>query len=186
VKCNNNKKNKGLKFISVGRLIETKNHKLLISAFRKCVKFDSDVHLDIFGDGPLRSELEELVKSYELENNITLHGFVKNISEHYLKSDVFVLTSTSEGFGNVLTEAMSYGVPVVSTDCPSGPSEITDDGVFGILVDNKSELQLSNALIRVMKNDEERLYYANRSIERAKFYEKGKIAQIYFNEITKL
>jgi len=109
-------------FVTVGRLDEGKNHKLMIDAFSKIEYKNSQ--LLILGEGSLRIKLEEQIKSLGLEHNVFLIGFDNNPYKYFSKSDTFVFTSNYEGFPNVLVEALACGLPVVSTDCQSGPREI--------------------------------------------------------------
>lgn len=176
-------KSDSINFLSVGRLTPVKNHKLMIKAFKYCVLSNDKVRLDILGDGPLLGELKELTCSLGIQDNVIFHGFVKNTDFYYRKSDVFVLTSLYEGFGNVVTEAMSYGLPVVCTDCPSGPSEITDYGKFGILVPNDSIEELKRALFRMMEQAQLRASYSLKSFQRAEYYELDNISKRYINEM---
>ena len=119
--------------LAVGSLKEQKNHALLIRAFAALNK-KMACRLRILGDGPLRGTLEALIKECGMEASIELPGFVDDPSSEYLSAHVFVLSSDYEGFGNVIVEALEHGVPVVSTDCPSGPREILEDGKYGTLV----------------------------------------------------
>lgn len=119
--------------ISVGAFKAQKNQMVLIKAFAK-VKARLNARLIILGDGVMRAELEQLVQQLGLDDSVSLPGFKKDIQAYYQTADVFVLSSNYEGFGNVIVEALAHGVPVVSTDCPSGPREILCDGKYGKLV----------------------------------------------------
>ena len=126
------KNNKVKKIVTVGRLIEAKDHATLIKAF---AKLDKEFHsLTILGDGPLLADLKQLAKNLDVYENITFTGFVENPRDYLSMSDLFVLSSNREGFGNVIVEALSCGTPVVSTDCKHGPIEILNNGEFGTLV----------------------------------------------------
>lgn len=109
-------------FISVGRVDHGKNHKLIIEAFKELNLINTQ--LLILGDGPLLKDLQNLIQSYGLQTKIFLPGFTTNPYKYLSKSDCFVFSSIYEGFPNVLVEAMSCELPVISTDCPSGPREI--------------------------------------------------------------
>ncbi|MFP8958345.1 glycosyltransferase [Natrialbaceae archaeon A-CW3] len=119
--------------LGVGRLVEQKNFPLLLEAFNR-IESDRDVELVILGEGPKRSELEQKAEDLDCSSVIHFPGFVDDPYPYFAHSDVFVLSSKWEGFGNVLVEAMACGTPVVSTNCPNGPSEILADGEYGTLV----------------------------------------------------
>lgn len=119
--------------VTAGRLTDVKDHRALIEAFA-LLQLSRSARLVIFGEGPLRSDLEALIVQRQLQGQVMLPGFVADPTACYQYADLFALTSKSEGFGNVLVEAMNAGVPVVSTDCPHGPREILQDGTLGALV----------------------------------------------------
>ncbi len=131
--------------ISVGRLDEGKNHKLLINAVSEL----SNVRLYILGEGHLRHELEDLIKSKNLGEKVFLLGFNSNPYTYLKSADLFIFGSNHEGFPNVLLEAMACSLPILSTNCKSGPSEILEydekeiNGLmvtdYGILVPVKNE-----------------------------------------------
>jgi glycosyltransferase involved in cell wall biosynthesis len=119
--------------ITIGRMTPPKNQDLLIRAFAAVLHTEPEAQLVILGDGPLRVQIEALVASLNLQNHVLMPGFMPNPFSWLAKSRVFVLSSDFEGFGNVLIEALAVGCPVVSTNCPGGPSTILQDGRFGRL-----------------------------------------------------
>lgn len=117
---------------SIGRLTKQKDHITLLKAFKLIYeKIDSSLY--IIGEGPERLNLEKYIESNHLEDRVKLLGYQNNPWKFLAKSDIFVLPSIWEGFGNVIVEAMFLGVPVISSDCPSGPREILDGGNAGKL-----------------------------------------------------
>ncbi|ODT19491.1 MAG: glycosyl transferase [Kaistia sp. SCN 65-12] len=118
---------------TAGRLVGVKDHKTLLRAFAALLK-QRPARLVLFGDGPLRGELEAESRILGIGSRVLFAGYVNDPAACYAAADLFVLSSTSEGFGNVLIEAMAAGVPVVSTDAPHGPREILADGKYGALV----------------------------------------------------
>jgi glycosyltransferase involved in cell wall biosynthesis len=121
------------RILTVGRLKAQKNHKLLIRSFA-LLDDALGAKLLILGEGPLRPELEQLATDLGIADRVILPGFSADPWSLYRSADLFVLSSDYEGLGNVLIEAMLAGLPVVSTDCPSGPREILDGGRLGELV----------------------------------------------------
>ena len=132
--------------ISVGRLVKEKDYKTLIHAFSK-VNQEIASRLIILGDGPERKNLQAVIHHHGLENSIDMPGFVDNPFSWMAKSDIFVMTSLYEGLPTVLIEALACGIPAISTDCISGPSEILECGKYGDLVTIGSIVELANALI---------------------------------------
>lgn len=137
--------------VGVGRLTHQKDFETLIHAFKK-VREKKDCNLMILGEGKLRYELEQLINNLDLNDSVQLPGFVDNPYAWMSHADLFVLSSIHEGFGNVIVEAMACGTPVVSTDCPSGPSEILADGLWGELVPPRNSDLLAQAIINSLDN----------------------------------
>lgn len=131
--------------LSVGRLTPEKDHVTMIRAFGELVK-SHNAKLVILGEGPLRPELEALIAEMRLKESVFLPGFVVDPSPWFGCADLFVLSSLREGFGNVLVEALECGVPIVSTNCPGGPSEILANGQFGKLVPIQNPGALAQAM----------------------------------------
>ncbi|MDP1731600.1 MAG: glycosyltransferase [Devosia sp.] len=119
--------------LAAGRLVPPKDFGTLLRAFARLLEKRS-ARLMILGEGPLRAELEALVDELNLGANVSMPGFASNPYALMRRANLFVLSSIYEGFGNVLVEAMAVGTPVVSTDCPSGPAEILENGKWGRLV----------------------------------------------------
>lgn len=133
--------------VSVGRLSKQKNIYLLLDAFRLVLGCVANVKLLIVGDGELRSELESYTSGLGIEKQVEFVGYVENPMPYMARADLFVLASDWEGFANVIVEALGAGTAVVSTNCPSGPSEILDDGKYGKLVDIGNVNQLAAAIV---------------------------------------
>lgn len=139
IKCND------FKIISVGRFVEAKNFELLIESF-SILKSKIECSLILIGDGPLLHKYELLIEKYSLKDDIQILGFLSNPYKYIKASDLFVLSSTYEGLPTVLIEAMACGTKVVSTDCPSGPREILEDGIWGKLVPLDNKYALADAM----------------------------------------
>ncbi|MFN3144908.1 MAG: glycosyltransferase [Paracoccaceae bacterium] len=120
--------------ISVGRLDRQKDFPTLIQALHRLRSEAMDLRLVIVGEGKERPSLEALVRELRLQDSISLPGFSTNPWAFMKRAALFVSSSAWEGFGNVHVEALGCGCPVVSTDSPSGPADILDNGRFGPLV----------------------------------------------------
>lgn len=138
----------GARIITVGSLKPQKNHALLLRAFA-CLE-RKDARLMILGEGPLRGDLERLAAELGIADHVILPGFALDPWPYYASASLFVLSSDYEGFANVVLEALAVGLPVVSTDCQSGPAEILDHGRFGTLVPVGDEAALADAMQRAL------------------------------------
>lgn len=141
--------------ITVGRLTEQKNQKLLIDAFKKVHNRYDNIRLLICGDGEKKIQLEKYIKKNDLEDCIRLCGNVENIEEYLQKAFLFVLPSDYEGMPNALMEAMAVGLPVISTNCPcGGPRGLINNRVNGVLIPVRDEDLLCAAIINLLENPE--------------------------------
>ncbi|WLR41504.1 glycosyltransferase [Bacillus carboniphilus] len=137
--------------VTIARLSQEKNIKLLIEAFHRA-KIDELTKLYIIGDGPEREKLEELVNKFKIQEKVFFLGFLDNPYTYLKQADLFALTSNSEGLGNVLIEALYFNVPVISTDCKSGPREILKNGEYGMLVPVNDVEELSIGIKEILNN----------------------------------
>jgi glycosyltransferase involved in cell wall biosynthesis len=135
--------------LGVGRLTVQKDFETLLRAFAK-VRAARPCRLMILGEGRGRSGLERLAAELGLGGDFELPGHVENPYAYMSKAALFVLSSRWEGSGNVLTEAMALGTPVVSTDCPSGPREMLADGRYGPLVPVGDPGRLAEAMLHAL------------------------------------
>ncbi len=138
-------KNIKYRILSVGSLKIQKDHFNLIEAF-SLLKFQKKCRLLIIGNGPLKNKLKKFIKIKRLENEIIFIDFKSDLQIYYETADLFVSSSKWEGFSNVIAESLGYGLPVVSTDCKSGPSEILKRGRYGELVPIENSKKLALAI----------------------------------------
>ncbi|OTP75946.1 glycosyltransferase [Caballeronia sordidicola] len=137
--------------LAVGRLVRQKGLDVLITAFSLVRKDNHKAQLVIVGEGPDRGALEEQIAQLGLNGSVTLRGFSRNIADEYKRADLFVCSSRAEGFGNVIVEALSFGLPVVSTACKHGPEEILEGGRYGTLVPVGDPISLSAAIVTALR-----------------------------------
>jgi GalNAc-alpha-(1->4)-GalNAc-alpha-(1->3)-diNAcBac-PP-undecaprenol alpha-1,4-N-acetyl-D-galactosaminyltransferase len=138
--------------MAMGRLVPIKRFDALIQAFAAVSDQFPEWDLTIWGEGPLRDELTAQVEAAGLSPRITLPGRTSQPWTELARADVFVMTSSVEGFPNVLLEAMALGRPCVTVDCPSGPREITEDGRLAMLVPLGDQAALCAALAQLMSD----------------------------------
>jgi GalNAc-alpha-(1->4)-GalNAc-alpha-(1->3)-diNAcBac-PP-undecaprenol alpha-1,4-N-acetyl-D-galactosaminyltransferase len=138
--------------LTVGRIDSNKNQRVLIEAF---ANLNTETwKLVIAGDGVLKEEYKKLTKTLGIADKVDFVGNVQNIWDYYNQAKIFAFTSNSEGFPNALLEAMSFGLPCISTDCPSGPSEIIVNDENGFLIEANKKEQLENKLSKLISNPE--------------------------------
>lgn len=142
-----------LKIICIGRLTHQKDHMTLLKSLELLkYKFKVNFRLYLIGRGYNFNLLSNFIKNSSLQKNIKLAGYKKNAFEYINSSDLLVLTSRYEGLPNVLIEAQALGVPIISSDCPSGPKEILMNGKLGELFKVGDYKSLSKKLFEFYKS----------------------------------
>lgn len=174
-----------LVLVHAGRLAPEKNQELLLRVFGRLRRV-LNANLWIIGSGPCEESLKDLAQQLNLTAAIRFWGWRENPYPLVRCADVFVLTSNYEGFPNILVEAMALGCPVVSTDCRYGPSEILEDGAWGLLTPVGDEESLYQALLRILSDKNLREQYAQKSIERSRRYSEEKILPRYYELFVSL
>lgn len=142
--------------VAMGRLTAQKGFDLLLAAFRRVTDLHPDWSLTVIGDGELRKELEAQRDELGLTNKVWFAGLLSNPIALLRNADLFVMASRYEGFPYAALEAMACGLPVIYTDCPSGPREIISDGIDGLLVPSGNLEALVAAMDRLMNDEPER------------------------------
>jgi len=182
-------KNKSI--ITVGSLCKRKNHQMLINAFNKINK--DNIKLYILGKGEEETSLKGLVKELKIEDRVIFLGYDNNPYKYLSKCGIFVLSSNSEGFPNVLAEAMICRCSVVSTDCLSGPREILapnsnikfqlldeiEQAEYGLLTPINNQEKLKEALDLLLSDNRLRKQYIDKIDERIKNFRLEKIVSEY-------
>jgi glycosyltransferase involved in cell wall biosynthesis len=143
------------RIICVGRLATEKRYDRLIDAFALIADKYPSWYIDIFGDGPEKNHLQDILKARGLTERIHIHQPTSQIYQEYESSQMLVLSSDMESFGLVIIEAMACGTPVVSVKCPYGPTEIIEDGVTGLLAEVDAA-DLAEKMVWMMTHDAER------------------------------
>ena len=139
--------------VTAGRLSAQKNHVLLLKAFARIHSSFPDYHLIIYGEGPMRNDLEILIEKMNLMNHVILPGYITDLGNNIKDSSLFVLSSDYEGMPNVLMEAMALGVPCISTDCDGGGARfLIDNEKNGLLVPKGDVDALATAIERILSD----------------------------------
>ncbi len=169
---------------AVGRLTEQKDYPTLLHAVKQLCEEGVNAHLIVFGEGPDAQKLKVLARRLNLQGRIEWRGWVASPHALMSESDAFVLTSRWEGFGNAIVEAMACGLPVVCTDCESGPREILADGEYGQLVPVGDSVAVAAAIRRLVDNPLLRASFRARGLERAREFDTCRVAGQYAEVLT--
>jgi glycosyltransferase involved in cell wall biosynthesis len=168
--------------LAVGRIAIQKNYLMLLNAFN-LIKYDEHSHLYIVGgvyEVDEKQRLDSFIAANALEGRVHFIDFTHDIAPYYEAADLLVLSSAWEGFGNVLVEALAFGLPIVSTRCNFGPSEILEDGKYGVLVEVNDHDAMSNAIRHVLTNNP---FVPEQQILRAAMFSEQRVGDSYYKLI---
>jgi len=172
------------RIVAIGRLSPQKNHKLLIEAFCQIAQEFPQTVLEIYGEGPLKNELKELINTLGLQSKVFLRGTFKDILQRISNASLFVLSSNYEGMPNTLLEAMSLSLPCISTDCPcGGPREIIEDGVNGLLIPTRDSVSLASAMRHILSSPDFASSLGKNAIKIRDTHNEDKIFQMWYDFI---
>ena len=160
--------------LACGRLAKIKDFPTLLRAFSRLSQ-RRQCRLVILGEGRERKRLERLVEEMGLQQKVSLPGWVANPYAYMSRAAIFVLSSRHEGLAMVLIEALACGCPCASTDCPSGPSEILEEGQIGALVSVGDDVALASAIQRIIDNPPEKQML----LDRAAFFSSERALGMY-------
>lgn len=171
--------------IFVGRLVlEQKGLDYLIELAKN---LKDDWKISVAGDGVDKDVFIQLINQHNLEDKFKLKGSLNNkeLINLYLSGSIFVSTSRWEGFGLVITEAMSFGLPIISFN-NSGPKEILKNGEYGVLIERNNIKHFSDELNELIENPTKRKYFQDKSIERIKDFKKDVIIKEWESKLNEL
>lgn len=172
--------------IAVGRLDFQKKFDRLIDIWALVNKECPDWRLDIFGQGPDKENLQKQIAKLELGDSVSIKEPTRNITKEYLSSSILSMTSTYEGWGLVLTEAMSVGVPCVAYACKCGPRDIIEDGKNGYVIEEGDKEKFAQRLVDLMKNEELRQELGRKAKESSRKYNVDNIMEQWLALFSKM
>lgn len=170
----------------VGRQCYQKGYDNLLKIWQEVNSKHPEWKLKIFGKIQEGEPYNDLAKQLNISDSVTFYKPIKNINEEYKKASIYAMTSRFEGFGMVLIEAMAYGVPCVSFDCPFGPSDIIENHSTGFIVENNNTSGFSLKLNKLIEDFELRKQMGLKSREKAKVYLPNKIVPLWDNLFKEL
>lgn len=162
--------------VSLGRLAPEKGYDLLIKAWDQVEQYYPTWSINIYGDGEEKDKLKKMIADRHIKN-IILKGVTRDVESVYDDAAFYVMSSRYEGFGMVLIEAQSRGLPIVSFNCPSGPAEVVHHGIDGILVQNGSAPELAKAMIEMIGSPQLRKAMSRQALQLAQFYHIDKVVE---------
>lgn len=166
---------------AVGRLCRQKNFGMLIRAWSLVNSRHPEWVLEIWGQGPDKVSLQQQIQETHLEGSVYLKGYDDNLILRYASSSIFVLSSIYEGFSLVLLEALSCGLPIVSTNCPCGPKDLIFNGKNGFLVSVGDEVAMADRICYLMENPIKRKEMGAFAKEASQSYKMENIVALWMN-----
>ncbi len=184
-KINSKKFKKNDIILNIARLRKQKDHITLLNAFKIFLEKNKKFKLIILGHGNLRQKLELISRKLKIQDKVIFKGWVSDTSPYLKKAKIFVLSSIYEGLGNVLIDAINFDLPCISTNCPSGPSEILLDGKGGYLVEPKSANKLAEKMSHCNNNYKKSIKMKNLAKKKLSRFLVTRNTKNYFNHLNK-
>lgn len=170
--------------VTIGRLTDQKNYLHLLKAWQKVYQMIPEWHLNIYGEGEHKKMLEDYIKQNSLQQ-VILKGSTSNVEEVYRNSDFFVMSSKYEGLPMVLVEAQSFGLPIISYNCPFGPADIVQNDVNGFLVEDQNIQELSDAILTLAMSPEVLISFSEKSLVKAQEFQSDRIIKLWSENVFK-
>ncbi|MHA5065624.1 glycosyltransferase [Cetobacterium somerae] len=174
------------KFISAGRLSYEKGFDILIEVWKEIKKYDKNIKLDIFGEGPEEKKILSLIKNNKLEKSISLNKFTNQLSKKYKEYYGYILPSRFESFPMVVLESIANALPVIAFDLECGVREMIESEKNGILIKRYDYKKMAEKIIEIYDNEKLREELSKKSLEKSKEYEEEKIIQKWIDLFTSL
>ena len=171
--------NTNIKIIHIGRFEEQKNHKKIIEAARILKTRCPYVKFDLYGEGPLKEEIKNIIKQEKLEDTVRIAGLTSSPNIELTKSDIFILPSNWEGMPITLIEAMATGLPIIVTPV-GGIPDMVSNGESALIIENAPG-DLANAICTLVKNKQLREYLGKNALNYSKYFSSEMMAKEYLN-----
>ena len=171
------------KILSIGSLKYEKDFITTVKAL-SMLEDNKNIKFLILGEGTEKNKIVNLIRDLSLDNIVKILGFKENISDYYSTADLFISSSIHEGFGNVVADALSYGINIISTNS-GGPGDILSDGEYGDMCEVKNPAMLAD-LINKNRNTPISKEKSDKNYERASVFEINKISKEYIKYINEI
>ncbi|MBJ9704899.1 glycosyltransferase family 4 protein [Acinetobacter calcoaceticus] len=168
--------------VTIGRLTDQKNYIHLLQAWQKIYQAIPNWHLNIYGEGEHKKMLHDYIEQHDLEN-VSLKGSTSNVKQVYEESSFFVMSSKYEGLPMVLIEAQSFGLPIVSYNCPYGPSDVIKENQNGLLVEDQNIDKLAEAILKLASSPDLLERFSQESLLNAEKYQPEQILKIWIEKV---
>ncbi len=171
--------------VSAGRFAKEKCYDVLIKAFHEVSKLYPDYKLILFGDGPMLEDYKRLVDDLNIRDRVEFPGYVESVSHSVYKEGIFVLSSLYEGIPNALIEAMSVGIPCISTNCtPGGPYFLTKGGERALLIPVNNVRAMADAILTFINDESLAKRFGRKAIEVTIELREEKITEMWINAFS--
>lgn len=176
--------NDSKQIVTIGRLTDQKNHIHLLKAWKEIYNLIPDWKLNIYGEGEHLQCLTDYIEQNSLQN-VFLKGVTSNVQKVYEQSAFFVMSSKYEGLPMVLIEAQSFGLPIVSYNCPYGPSDVISSNKNGLLVEDQNIQKLADAILKLASSPDLLQKFSQNSLLNAANYQPEQILQMWIDKVFK-